>query len=575
MRRIGRSSLSTLSMLTFLSAMPAISATITVTSTADPTAAQCTLHDAIAAANTNAVVGGCINGDVGPDTIAFNIPASDAGCSAATGVCTIKPAATLPEFTEPALINGYSQPNAHANTLAVGDDAVLLIEIDATNLNPVFGFKSTSSGSTVRGLIVNHINLNGMYCQYEACANNLTIAGNFLGVDHTGTTVVGLQPPIYLQTSSGMTIGGATPADRNIIGAGILLSVCSNGTVQGNYFGVTKSGTAALLPAPTYAVTIANSDHILVGGTAAGAGNVIGAWNTDAINIHSDNSTLQPPHDNVIEGNFIGTNASGTSLLSPGQTGVNIGNTFGGLGPGTGNIIGGSTPGAGNVIAGAGTAGLFLQTDEKDVVVQGNFIGTDASGHFPLGNAIGVGLYGGSGTLGGETAGSGNHIAFNSSFGVSVRNATGWEILGNDVSTNGGLGISLSGATPTPNDDGDADDGANHLQNYPVLDAVTIGAKTTANISGSLNSTTNTTFRIEFFASAACDPSGSGQGKVYIGSHDVMTNPNDAAFGPLPFTVPSDRHVITATATDPNGNTSEFSNCAKQDTIFTDSYEGD
>jgi hypothetical protein len=576
MRQIGRSSLSTLSGLALLlSAIPAISATIVVTSAADPTDAQCTLHDAITAANTNAAVGGCAAGAVGSDTITFNIPATDARCSPVTGVCTIKPAATLPEFTEPVLINGYSQPNTHANTLTVGDDAVLLIEIDATNLNPVFGFKSTSSGSTVRGLIINHINANGIYCQYEACANNLTIAGNFLGVDHTGTTVVGLQPPIYLSTSTGMTIGGSTPADRNIIGAGMQLSVCSNGTVQGNYFGVAKSGTTALLPAPTYALNMGNSDHIVVGGSVAGAGNVIGAWNADAINIHSDNSTLQPPHDNLIQGNFIGTNASGTSLLSPGPTGITIGNTFGGLGPGTGNIIGGSAPGAGNVIAGAGTAGIFLQTDEKDVVVQGNFIGTDVSGRLPLGNAIGVGLYGGSGTIGGKVAGSGNHIAFNATFGVSVSNATEWSVLGNDIYTNGALGISLSGATPTPNDDGDADTGANNRQNYPVLDFVIIGPKTTANISGSLNSTTSTVFRIEFFANAACDPSGNGQGKVYIGSHDVMTNPNDVAFGPLPFTVPGDRHVITATATDPNGNTSEFSNCAKQDTIFTDSYDGD
>jgi hypothetical protein len=560
--------------LLLFAAEPALAATIVVKSTADPTGAQCTLHDAIVAANTNSVVGGCSKGDAGMDTIAFDIPASDAGCSAVSGVCTIKPAATLPEFTEPVLINGYSQPNTHANSLTVGDDAVLLIEIDATNVNPVFYFPVSSSGSVVRGLIVNHINAGGLTCGYGNCASNLTFAGNFLGVDHTGTAVLGTQQPIYLQTCSGATIGGTAPADRNIIATGVVFSVCSNSAVQGNYFNVDKTGTAALAPAPAYALNMGNSDHILVGGTAAGAGNVFGAWGFDAVNIHSDNSGLTSPHDNLVQGNLIGTDASGTALLSPGKTGVNIGSTNSSSGSGTGNIIGGSTSG-GNVIGGAGIAGVFVQTDEKDVVVQGNCIGTDASGHIPLGNAIGVALFGGNGLVGGVSALNGNRIAFNATSGISVSSATKWALLGNDVYANGALGISLSGTTPTPNDANDADSGANNLQNYPVLSATTVASRTTVNVSGSLDSTTSKTFRIEFFANSGCDPSGNGEGKVYVDFIDVTTNPNAVAFGPKPLTVPGDRHVITATATDPDGNTSEFSNCALQDTIFTDSYEDD
>jgi hypothetical protein len=151
-------------------------------------------------------------------------------------------------------------------------------------------------------------------------------------------------------------------------------------------------------------------------------------------------------------------------------------------------------------------------------------------------------------------------------------------ILGNDIHANGGLGISLGNPSlPTPNDDGDADTGPNKLQNYPVISTVTIGPSTTAHVSGSLNSEANKTYRLEFFANASCDPSHYGEGKKFLtGALPVFvtTNPNDVAFGPLDFTVPADRHVITATATDPNGNTSEFSACSGQDTIFSDGVEG-
>jgi hypothetical protein len=101
-----------------------------------------------------------------------------------------------------------------------------------------------------------------------------------------------------------------------------------------------------------------------------------------------------------------------------------------------------------------------------------------------------------------------------------------------------------------------------------------VGPKTTVHVSGSLNSEANKTYRLEFFANAGCDKSGHGQGKIFVDSINVTTNPNDIAFGPLALTTPIDRHVITATATDPNGNTSEFSDCSTDDTIFSDSLEG-
>jgi hypothetical protein len=149
-------------------------------------------------------------------------------------------------------------------------------------------------------------------------------------------------------------------------------------------------------------------------------------------------------------------------------------------------------------------------------------------------------------------------------------------ILGNVIHDNGSLGISLSGGgAPSPNDDGDPDTGSNNLQNYPIITTVAIGPNTTAHVSGSLDSTPGAVYRVEFFANANCDGSGHGEGKIFIGFANLTTTPNPISFGTLDFTVPAQRHVITATATDPGGNTSEFSACGSQDTIFTDGVEGD
>jgi hypothetical protein len=204
------------------------------------------------------------------------------------------------------------------------------------------------------------------------------------------------------------------------------------------------------------------------------------------------------------------------------------------------------------------------------VVVQGNVI---------TGNELGIIAYAGKGIIGGTAAGAGNRIAFNSTYGVSIfATAQNVPILGNEIYANGSLGITLNNSNvPTPNDDNDSDTGNNNQQNYPVISAVTISPKTTVHVSGSLNSTPSTTFRIEFFANANCDASGNGEGKKFIGIANVTTSTNPVNFGTpltLDFIVPADRHVITATATDPSGNTSEFSVCSTQDTIFSDGLDG-
>src|SRR5262245_50567294 len=170
-----------------LSVASAHASTITVDSTADTAAndGQCTLREAITAANTNtasgATAGECAAGEASPtvDTVAFAIPGA--------GVHTIAPTSSLPSITEAVLIDGYTQPgnggpDAKMNNLAVGDDAVLLIEISGASAPgfQMINILGPAGGSTVRGLVINETNA-GHAIAVNASSNN-TITGNFIGL---------------------------------------------------------------------------------------------------------------------------------------------------------------------------------------------------------------------------------------------------------------------------------------------------------------------------------------------------------------------------------------------------------
>jgi len=195
--------------------------------------------------------------------------------------------------------------------------------------------------------------------------------------------------------------------------------------------------------------------------------------------------------------------------------------------------------------------------------VQGNFIGTQSDGASPLGNGSnGVFLnFVGGNTVGGTAGGAGNTIAFNGGDGVLVVTGTANAISSNAVFSNTGLGINLESDGPTPNDACDNDSGGNNRQNFPVItSANSSGGSTT--IQGTLDSTPDTTFRIEFFSNSACDGAGLSEGQNFIGSATVTTNGNCSVSFTinLPVGVASGS-FITATAIDPNANTSEFARC--------------
>ncbi len=256
--------------------------------------------------------------------------------------------------------------------------------------------------------------------------------------------------------------------------------------------------------------------------------------------------------NNKIQGNFIGTDPSGTQDLGNGVHGVSAGSGS--------TTVGGTFPAARNLISGNTFNGVSMLSGNK---VEGNLIGTKKDGTTALGNGShGVEIFD---LATGETAASANIIAFNGQDGIAVTMATpsGSIILNNSVHSNGGLGIDLDNDGPTPNDAGDVDTGPNNLQNYPTLTRATTSRLTGRSIvRGTLNSTPGDTFVIQLFTNPAQDPSGFGEGRRLLRTLSVTTDASgNASFGMRARKL---RGFISATATKVStGDTSEFSEAKK------------
>ncbi len=284
---------------------------------------------------------------------------------------------------------------------------------------------------------------------------------------------------------------------------------------------------------------IIDADNVVVRGL------VINRFSQTHIDVRGSN--------NRIEGNFIGPDATGTIDVGGGDDGgVSVTS-------GSGNVIGGALPGARNLISGNDRAGIILFggiSGASDNRVEGNLIGTKKDGTSPLGNGTGVSIFRSPGnTVGGTAPGAANTIAFNEGEGVPIfgGESTGNRVLGNSIFSNGGLGIDVGDDGPTANDPGDADTGANGLQNFPVLTSAKTSKFKVTTVEGTLNSQSNTVFTIQLFSS----PSGTDEGQTFIGEKRVTTDGN----GNASFTFKTNRVAenVTATATDSDGNTSEFS----------------
>jgi CSLREA domain-containing protein len=387
---------------------------------------QCSLRAAIQLANAS----------VDSNVIRFNFQGD--------GVVTINPTSELPTITNPVTIDGYTQPGASPNTSTSGFNGKLLVELSGTLAGDVSALSIAADDTTVRGLVINSFS-GGFGAIVAGQVVNLHIEGNLIGTNATGTTAIPNQAGIAFGDVVSGSIGGTSPAARNVI-----------------------------------------------------SGNVL-----DAIDAYPNqvlaSSTLS------IQGNFIGTAADGVNPL------------------------------------GNGRHGIFLMNPSS---------GT---------------------TIGGPASGAGNRIAFNTGTGVLLQSGvTSTSILSNAIFGNGALGIDLNQNGATTNDAGDADGGANNLQNYPAISYATRDAgklKVTYNVpSDAANSTYP--MRVEFFLADA-----DGQeGQTFLGFDTLTQAQHEAGGTTITFATASPIKVfdkIVATATDSlsvdgaPANTSEFSPSVK------------
>ena len=423
------------------------------------------------------------------DQINFNIPSSsDPNCNATTKICTISPASTaLPPITEPVFINGYSQLGASPNTKAVGDDASLKIQL-------------------------------------------------------VGSTNVANEFGFHIQDSPDSVIRGLV-INRFTVGVFIVGTNAIGNRVEGNFLGTDPSGTLDEGNRFDGVEIFQDASDNVVGGATPAVRNVISGNDRDGVFLGSDT--------NLVQGNYIGTDKSGTKALGNKESGVN--QTF---------VSRGMTI-MGNVISGNDGSGLILNSGNGTRVL-GNRIGTTASGTAALGNLLSgvlVTNFSFNNLIGDGTAAGSNTVAFNGQDGVEIRDSgTGNTVSRNSIFSNGGLGIDLLGTgeddlsnIATANDQGDGDSGPNHLQNKPVISSAKTSSTATT-IKGTLNSKPNQTFTIRFFS----NPAGN-EGKTFIGEKSVITDDSGNATFTKALAKVSVGKTVTATATKSGDDTSEFS----------------
>ena len=313
----------------------------------------------------------------------------------------------------------------------------------------------------------------------------------------------------------------------------------------------------------------ANADGIQIqeGGGATVRGLVVHRFTNEGFDVEGEGG-------NTFECNFVGTDVTGMTAMPNGDDGFNVASSD--------NVIGGAEPSARNLISGNGGDGIdvdgFNELGRDDVavrnVIQGNYIGVAADGESPLGNGDdGVELQSGASDslVGGVEADEANVIAYNGDTGVQVQEGSSLRnrILGNAIFANGDVGIDLNADGRSLNDPGDGDAGPNGRQNYPVLaSATTFSNTSTTTVVGELRSRPDGTFRVELFANGAIDPSGYGEGEAFLDAIEVTTD----ASGEATFTVELAEAVepgryVTATATDADGNTSEFGEAVAVDFV--------
>jgi hypothetical protein len=397
--------------------------------------------------------------------------------------------------------------------------------------------------------------------------NNNLVLGNYIGTDKNGTIAKpnGGGVSIFGGARSN-TIGGTTGSARNVISGnnfqGIAIGGVGNaqGTtmgpmqnlVQGNYVGLQKDGLTALGNGNVGVDLNGSAQFNTIGGSTPGSGNVIAANAFHDLDIVGNNTNA-----NVVAGNFIGLDKDGSNAIANDNNGLGI---FSGA---KNNVIGGPSPGARNFISGHAHYGLFISdSGTTGNLVQGNTIGLNLNGVArpntnPGDFETAVAVFNGaqSNTIGGSALGASNMIADNTNEGVAIYDST---TIKNAISRNSIFGNHIRGIGM-----GSLYNNSNNNQASPSLSSAILG--NTGNVGGTdiggmlTGSAASTAFTLEFFA----NPPGNDEGQFFVGSASVMTNGSGTATFTSPpihlvAAVPKN-YLITATATDPNGNTSQFS----------------
>ena len=427
-----------------------------------------------------------------------------------------------------------------ADTAAVANIGAGVVIQDAAN--------NIVGGSTVAGRNIISGNGTGAVIAGTAAINN-QLRANHIGTDVSGNNAVANSVGVAVQGgANNNTIGGSVTGTGNVISgnanSGIsIVSNSSSNAVQGNFIGLNAAGPALSNGA---GVVIDNALNNTIGGNTAAVRNIISGNVGSGTNISGVGAT-----GNTVRGNFIGTNTAGTAAIANGGFGVAITTDA------TNNTISGdSTAGEGNVISGNSSSGVIINAGATGNFVRGNFIGVGTDGTTPVANnAPGVLVDSSNNAIGGAAPGLGNTIANNAIAGVTVNSGTGNSIQNNSIFANAGLGIDLGNNGITANDAGDTDIGANNLQNTPVLTTATVSGGSVT-VAGTYNSIPSANFTLQFFAN---NPPGT-QGQTLIASIPVTTDAaGNAAFNQTFPAAVTASQLITATATDAAGNTSEFS----------------
>ena len=554
------------------------------------------------------------NNLLGQDIIQFAI--------GGTGPHTIQPLSALPSITDLLTIDGYTQAGASANTNPIGQggNAVLMIELDGTNAGAnADGLFIDAGGSTIRGLVINRFE--GQAVDIRVGGGNV-IEGNFIGTNVTGTSLLGSSQDGLLINSSNNLLGGSTPASRNILSGSSSLGVTISGNsnrVQGNFIGTDITGTQPL-SSLSWGIDITGGTQNIVGidgdengdteernlisGNGGGvrisatgnivAGNYIGTEVTGTTVLGTGNESLgieiignsnrigtdgdgksDSLEGNIISGGFSGggnpntahaINLNGDQTIIAGNyigtdvTGlIALGNLGSGItASGDNNRIGTNADGVSdaeerNIVSGNGRTGIRVLDNNN--IIAGNYIGVDATGTGAMGNGVSaatggvvLGFSSSGNRVGSDVDGvrddvEANVIAFNSGDGINVNTGGINNILRhNSIFSNTGLGIRV-GLGPS----------------FPTFTTVrSTGANT--RVVGTFNSIPNTAFEIDFYANTVAGTGGFGQAERYLASTTLTTDGSgDASFNLVFAAATSLGEFVAATATDPQGFTSELS----------------